>query len=57
MNKTSVGTEESVEVVIWRCSVDIFFFFKIAENSQENTCPESLFNEVSGLEVYNVVKT
>ena len=37
MDKTLVGTEESAGAVIQRCSVTKVFW-KIAENSQENTC-------------------
>ena len=55
MDKTLVGMEESAEAVIWKCSVNKVFW-KIAKNSQENTWLESLFNEVSGLEICNIVK-
>ena len=55
MDKTLVVMEESAEAVIWKCSVNKVFW-KIAKNSQENTWLESLFNEVSGLEICNIVK-
>ena len=42
MDKTLVRTEESAGAVVRRCSL--------------NKVPESLFNEVSGLEICNVVK-
>ena len=42
MDKTLVGTEESAGAVIQRCSVTKVFW-KIAENSQENTCAKVYF--------------
>ena len=42
MDKTSVGTEESVEAVILSFPVNTFFR-KIAENSQENNCARVSF--------------
>ena len=48
MDKTLVGTEESVGAVIRMCSVNKDFW-KIAENSQEN-------NNVSGIDICNLVK-
>ena len=36
------------EAVSRRCSVKMTFF-KISQNLQENTLPESLFNKVAGL--------
>ena len=53
--KTLVGMEESAEAVIWRCSVNKVFR-KIGQNSQKIHVLESLFNEVSGLETFSVVK-
>ena len=37
MDKTLVGAEESVGAAIWRGSVNKIFW-KIAQDSQENTC-------------------
>ena len=55
MYKTLVGMEESAGVVIWRCSVNKVFW-KIAKKIAELPVPLSLFNEVPGLEICNVVK-
>ena len=55
MYKTLVGMEESAGVVIWRCSVSKAFW-KIAKKIAKLPVLLPLFNEVSGLEICNVVK-
>ena len=50
-----VGTEESAGGVIQGCSV-IRFFEKLRKIHSKIPVPQSLFNEVSGLEICNVVK-
>ena len=42
MDKTLDGTEESADAAIRRCSVNKVFW-KMAQNSQENTCAEVSF--------------
>ena len=55
MDKTLVGMEKPAGTIIQRCSVNKVFW-KIVENSLEILVLESLFNEVPGLEICNVVK-
>ena len=52
MDKTSVGMEESVE----QSSGGVLFFEKLQKIHRKIPVPESLFNEVSVLEIYNVFK-
>ena len=54
MDKNLVGTEESAGVVIHRCSVNKVFSI-IVQNSQENICAGSLFNDVSDFETCNFI--
>ena len=56
MDETLVGTEESAVAVIRRCSVNKAFW-KILQNSQENTCAGVSFNEFSGVETCNFIKS
>ena len=56
MDKTLVGTEESAVAVNRRCSVNKTFW-KILENSRENTCAGVSFNEFSGVETCNFIKS
>ena len=56
MDKTLVGTEESAVAVNRRCSVNKTFG-KILQNSLENTCAGVSFNEFSGVETCNFIKS
>ena len=55
MDKTLVVTEESAGSVIRRCFV-WKVVWKIAENSQEDTCAGVFFNEISSIDTCNAVK-
>ena len=55
MNKGLVRTEESAGAVIQTCSVRRFFE-KLRKIHRKIPVPESLFNEISDLEIRNVVK-
>ena len=52
MDKTSVGMEESVE----QSSGGVLFFEKLQKIHRKIPVPESLFNEVLGLETCKAVK-